>query len=142
MMEEKNMKQRPFLDKSNKPAEQSLQSSLGNAYPYYESVIDIAAAFLHEWTFSRSSGWILKVNDRKKALFYLIPLKDAFKISLTMRESERAALLRDKDLAEMLAAISSSKKYAEGFALQFVIADEKGFKSFELFIRKLITMRL
>jgi len=141
-MEEKNMKLRPFLDKSNKPAEPSLRSSLGNAYSYYESAIDIAAAFWHEWTFSRSSGWILKVHDRKKALFYLIPLKDALKISLTMRESERAALLRDKELAGMHAAISSSRKYAEGFALQFAIADEQGFRSFELFIRKLIAIRL
>jgi hypothetical protein len=97
---------------------------------------------LHEWTFSQSSGWILKVHDRKKALFYLIPLKDGLKISLTMRESERAALLRDKELAGMHTAISSSKKYAEGFALQFGLADEKGFRSFELFIRKLIAIRL
>jgi hypothetical protein len=130
------------LDKSKKPAEQSLRSSLGNAYSYYESAIDIAASYLHEWIFTKSSGWMLKMHDRKKALFYLIPLKDALKISLTMRESERAALLSDKELAGMHAAISSSRKYAEGFALQFAIGDEKGFRSFELFIRKMIAIRL
>jgi len=40
--------------------------------------------------YSRGNGWILKVADMEKALYYLIPLVDGIEISLTIRDSERA----------------------------------------------------
>ncbi len=63
-----------FLEKANKPAEQTLPLALGDAYVFYTRAVELASAFSQAWTFSKSSGWMLKVYDRKKALFYLIPL--------------------------------------------------------------------
>lgn len=136
-----NMSERPFLDKSNNPTEQTLPAALGGMYIYYEKIISMAGSYLQEWTFTKSSGWMLKLYDRKKALLYLIPLKDGFKISLTIREGERDVFLRDDELVMMHDKISSSKKYTEGFALQFNIASEREFRPLELFIQKLITIR-
>jgi hypothetical protein len=84
---------------------------------------------------------MLKIYDRKKALLYLIPLNDGFKISLAIRENERETFLRDNELGIMHDKISSSKKYTEGFALQFDIANKNEFQPVELFIRKLIVIR-
>jgi hypothetical protein len=133
--------ERPFLDESIKPTEQAIQAVLGNVYANYKEVIGLVSSYLKEWTFTKSGGWMLKIHDRKKALLYLIPLNDGFKISLTMRENEREAFLRDAELETMHAQISSSKKYAEGYALQFAVDDQNEFQPLELFIWKLIAIR-
>ena len=100
------MTERPFLDKSNKPTEQTIQATLGSTYIYYKKVVGLASSYLQEWTFTKSSGWMLKLYDRKKALFYLIPLKNGFKLSLTIRDEERDAFLCDDELAVMRDKIS------------------------------------
>ena len=135
------MEERPFIEKSSKPTEQALQIALRSTYAFYKDVLDLANSFLQEWAFTTSGGWMLKVYDRKKALFYLIPLNDRFKISLTLRENEREAFLLDDELKMLHDKISLSKKYVEGFALQFEITDKNEFRSLELFIRKLIELR-
>jgi hypothetical protein len=135
------MEERLFLDRSSKPTEPTIQSSMGNAYIYYRKVLDIVTSYSQGWNFTKSSGWMLKVYDQKKALFYLIPLKDGLKISLTIRENERVAFLQDDELKIMHNAIASSRKYMEGFALQFNIEDEKGYDIIEFFLRKLIGIR-
>lgn len=135
------MNKRPFLDKANKPTEQSIQSTLGSMFNYFQKIIGLTNSYSQEWTFTKSSGWMLKIYDRKKALLYLIPLKEGFKISLTIREGERNAFLRDDELEGMHDKISSSKKYSEGFALQFDVANKNDFQPSELFITKLIAIR-
>jgi hypothetical protein len=135
------MMERPFLDKSIQPTEPAMQDALGNTYPYYKKVTGLSSSYAQEWTFTKSGGWMLKIYDRKKALLYLIPLTDGFKISLAIRENEREAFLNDDELAIMHDKISASKKYSEGFTLQFDIADESEFQTMELFLRKLIAIR-
>jgi predicted transposase YbfD/YdcC len=135
------MEERPFIEKSIKPTDQTIQATLRSTYIYYKNVVDLASSFSQEWTFSNSGGWMLKVYDRKTALFYLIPLNDSLKISLTIRKNEQEAFLRDDELKMLHDKISSSKKYIEGFALQFEIANKNEFQSLELFIRKLIALR-
>lgn len=135
------MEERPFKDKANKPTEQAIQAVLGNVYPFYGQALDMAHSFKRTWTFTKSSGWLLKVHDAKKALFYLIILRDGLKISLTIRENERNAFLQDDELTIWHDAIAASKKYQEGFALQFDIMNEETFQRFALFMKKLVIMR-
>ena len=84
---------------------------------------------------------MLKVYDRKKALYYLIPLHKGLKINLTMREIERERFMQGDGLADLHDAITSARKFPEGFALQFDIATGEDFQSFELFVQKLIAER-
>ena len=136
------MTERPFLDQSNKPTEQAIQVALGSTYTDYKKVIGLVSAYSETWTFTKSSGWMLKIYDRKKALLYVIPLHNAFKISLTIRENERDAFLDDDELGIIHDQISLSKKVSEGFALQFEIANENDFQPVALFITKLIGLRI
>lgn len=135
------MNERPFPDKSIKPTAKTLQSALGRAYAYYEKLLALAGSNSCEWNFTESSGWIFKVYDSRKALFYLIPLYGGFKISLALRGDERDAFLCDAELRLMHDRISSSKKYPEGFALQFDIGGKKEFQPLGLFVTKLIALR-
>jgi hypothetical protein len=132
---------RPFLDKSNEPTDQTLQAALGNKYADYKNVIELTSSYLHEWVFTESGGWMLKIHDRDKTLLHFIPYKERFKISLTISAEERDSFLRDKELAGLHYKISSSKKFVEGFALQFDTANMTELQRSDLVIQKLITIR-
>ena len=51
---------RPFLDKTNPPSEQRLQSVLADVFVFYTRACELADAFSQDWAFSKSSGWMLK----------------------------------------------------------------------------------
>lgn len=135
------MEERPFLDENSKPTEDTLKIVLGNAYIYYETLMNIADSFSKDWNFFKSSGWMLKVHDRKKALFYIVSLKNEFKISISIRENERKAFLKDDELKMIHNMIKSAKQYREGFALRFNVDDDGYFKIIESLIKKLIAIR-
>jgi hypothetical protein len=132
---------RPFQDKSEKPSEQAMQAALGNMYEYYKEILELANAYSSEWVFTKSSGWMLKVFDRSKALLYIIPLFDSLRVSMAIRENERDAFLLDSELEILHETISISKKYQEGFALRFDVSSNNEFEPLEILIRKLIKLR-
>jgi hypothetical protein len=103
--------------------------------------MEVANSFLRDWNFSKASGWMLKVHDKKKALFYLIPLKNEFKISMAIRENERKSFLKDNELEVIHNMITSAKKYKEGYALRFDVKNNEDFKIIKLLIEKLIDIR-
>ncbi len=135
------MNDRPFINKSIKPDDKAIQSALKKTYSYYKKIMLLAESYSHEWSFSKSSGWMLKIYNKNKALFYFIPLTDSFKISMAIRENEREAFLNDSELEALQDRIFSAKKYSEGYALQFDISNKKDFHPLELLIIKLIALR-
>jgi hypothetical protein len=135
------MEEKVFLDKKDKPTERTLAVSLGKAHGFYKKILEITSQFPREWVFTKSGGWMLNIHDRKKALLYLIPLKNQLKASMTIRESERAALLEDKSLSDLHDSMQNAKKFVEGFALQFLIGNSREYKLFENFIMKVIALR-
>ena len=132
---------RPFLDDNSKPTEDALKHVLENTYEYYERLIDIADSFIMDWNFSKTSGWMLKAHDKKKALFYIIPLKNEFKITMAIRENERKTFLKDNELKMIHSKIKSAKQYREGFALRFNVNDGEIFEVIESLIKKLTAIR-
>lgn len=136
------MQERPFMDKDAKPTDEKLKQTMGDSYSNYAELMEITDSFLKDWNFSKSSGWMLKVHDKKKALFYLIPLEGEFKISMAIREHERNIFLEDNELKLIHDMIKSSKKYREGYALRFDIKNDDNFKILSLLIKKLINLRI
>jgi len=88
------LNERPFMDSANEPARETIKTALGELFTCYEEITGLAGTFSQEWNFSKSSGWMLKVFDARKALFYLIPLNGGFKVSMAIRENEREAFCK------------------------------------------------
>jgi len=132
---------RPFREKSRKPTASAVAAVLGAAAPHHADLVRMTADFAHDWNHSKASGWMLKVHDGKKALFYVLPLTGCFRVTLTVRPDERTALTKDAALAEMHESLRAAKKYAEGYALRFDIADTASFAGFTTFIRRVIALR-
>lgn len=135
------MEQRPFIDKSVQPDELLLKNALGKAYKFYIELDNLTASFKKDWDYSKSSGWMQKVHDGKKALYYFIPLKGAFIISLAVREQEKDDFLTMKSLAALHDELKAAKKYSEGYALKFQVADAASFSACQLLIGSLVEKR-
>jgi hypothetical protein len=136
------LEEKLFLDKSVKPTIEAMETGLGETYRYYEKINDLLPLYPKEWAFSKSSGWMCKYHDKKKALFYLIPFKSQFKISLTIREHEKEIMLKERSLSlSILDKIESAKKYSEGYAIQLYVTNGKDYSVFEDLIKKLISLR-
>ncbi|MFS4493508.1 DUF3788 family protein [Maribacter sp. 2308TA10-17] len=135
------MDNRPFSDKVLKPSKDSLKKVLGKGNDLYDELNNLTLRFKKDWNFSKSSGWMQKVHDGKKALYYFIPLNDSFLISLTLREHEKIDFLSDDDLYDLHDQIKTAKKYSEGYALRFLIDDIASFSKFITLIKKLIEKR-
>ena len=132
---------RPFKEQSPKPSAELLEKALGKTFPFYEALLQLTGHFSAEWNHSKTSGWMLKVSDRKKALFYLVPLENGFRVNLTVREAEKAMLLKEKSLSGLHEQLFGAKKYAEGFLLQFAVTDRKSAKILLDFLGKLVEIR-
>ena len=134
------MVERVFFDESTKPSEKSLRAALGDFYNNFKDIMDISDSFSKDWNFSKRSGWMLKVHDKKKALFYVIPIKNKFIVSMTIRDNERIKYINDLELKKIHDKLLTAKKYKEGFLLRFKTNDDD-YETFELLIRKLIHCR-
>ena len=132
---------RPFKEKSPKPTAPLLKEVLGSTFSFFEQLLQLAAKQSIEWNHSKTSGWMLKAGDRKKALFYLVPLENSFRVNLTMREAEKEMLLTEKSLSYLHEQLRTAKKYAEGFLLQFEVSDAPSAKKLLVFLAKLLEIR-
>lgn len=135
------MAERPFGDKNNKPTTESLKTILQDAFKYYLDISKVTKSFLHEWNYSKSSGWIEKVHKNKKALYYLIPLENSFKISMAIREKELSSITHDETMKYYHQLLRDAKKYSEGFNVQFEINNNEDYENAFRFIESIITQR-
>ena len=135
------MKRRLFTDPGVVPTENLLREQLGHAMRFYTSIIAASHNYPKQWQHNRGNGWILKVHDSRKALFYLIAFDEGIEISLTVRDVERAHFLKNKELEKVYPRLEAGTKYAEGYALRFEIENETDCKAVSCFLAELIKLR-
>ena len=135
------MKRRLFTDADVTPTEALLRKQLGKAIEYYMAVVSKSGDYRKQWHYSRGNGWILKVDDMHKALYYLIAFDEGIEISLTVRDGERAAFLENKEFVTLSPQLEAATKYSEGYALRFEIESSEECKSVTRFLTELMKMR-
>jgi hypothetical protein len=135
------MKKRLFVDADVRPTETLLRKKLGSAMDYYTSILGSSGGYRKEWQYSRGNGWILKVDDMRKALYYLIAFEEGIEISLTVRDNEREGFLNSFEVGTLHPQIRAATKYSEGWALRFEIESAAQCKSVLTFLRELMKIR-
>jgi hypothetical protein len=135
------MNRRLFTDENVTPTEALLRKQLGQGMDYYISILSKSGEYRKQWHFSRGNGWILKVADVHKALYYMIPMEDGIEISLTIRDGERAEFLKNGKFGKLCPQLESAIKYSEGYALRFGIGSSPDCKSAAMFLTELMMMR-
>ena len=132
---------RAFTDKADRPDDNSIAQVLDLSYAYYRQLLALPVGHKAVWQFSGSSGWMQKVFDSKKALFYVIPHLGSYMVSLTVREAEREDMLLDKRLTFAHAQLQNARKFSEGYHLLFEVKDESAHLQSMQFLSTLIYIR-
>jgi hypothetical protein len=135
------MTERPFLGRDQKPGAAALELTLGPAFVFYRDFTGLCGGFKQEWAHSKGSGWMLKVSDGKKALCFVIPLDDSFRVSMAIREAEHSALLESADMADSRDLLASARKFAEGYSVVFAVATDPAYEHCRRFVCRIIELR-
>ena len=132
---------RVFMDAAQQPTDASVSEALGEAREFFDRILALTGDFAATWGFTKGSGWALKVADKKKALLYVVPLADMFRLSMTLRELERDELLGRKALESLHPAMREARKFSEGYALYFAIDGPDECGQVELLVSAVIALR-
>jgi len=132
---------RPFGNPGFEPTEDGLERTLGAAIGPFDVIRGLSADFAQEWTFYRGSGWMMRIHDGHKSLAYVVPLRNAFKLSMAIREAERDALLADAAVAPLHETLSAARKLPEGYALAFDVDADSDFAPLRALFEKLVAAR-
>jgi hypothetical protein len=135
------MTERPFIGLDQMPDDDTLERALNSAFAFYRDLIDLCSGFKREWVHTKGGGWMLKVADRKKALCYVIPLEDSFRVSMAIRESEHLALRTSDDMSEYEDLLDSARKFSEGYSIVFDVNTDSSYGHCKRFLERIIAAR-
>lgn len=80
------------------------------------------APLTEEWVFSgRKHGWALRMKRRDRAVLYLKPLEQSFRVSLALGPRAVESARRSKLSAPILRLIDEAVQYPEGKAVRLEI---------------------
>lgn len=74
-------------------------------------------------------------------MFYLTPLENEFKISMTIKENERYSFMQDDALKDVNSLFLTAKKFENDYSVQFSVKNADECELIKRFIQKLITIR-
>lgn len=130
-----------FSDPGVQPDELSLKQAFGKAFPYFQALERMTQDFSHEWKFYPKSGWSYKTGNKKKALFYLKPLKGGFTVSMAIREGEKEHLMSSGLPSALIEQLRKAEKFPEGFPVRLSVSNESEFKPLREILDILIPVR-
>ncbi len=123
------MEEKVLVDKTVFPADEVLKPVLGHAFVFYEDLQRKTDDYTQEWNFTgKKSGWNLKIVKKNKALLWLFPYRDFFRVAFALREHEKSVVLRSDLNEEYKNLLMASKKYKEGYALRIDVNNEDSYR--------------
>jgi len=124
------------------PDDPELKKTLKGALPAYMEILTLIDGFSREWKFyGPRLGWLLKVTQKGKALFYLTPEDGSFRLGLAVRDKEKEVLLNSKLPAKAKDELAHAKRYPEGHPLKLQVKKESDMRTVRLVIGILKAMR-
>jgi len=132
---------RPFAYKNIRPDIPVLKKIMNDSFLFYEELMSLTSSYKKEWNFSNQSGWMQKISKKGKALCYLIPLEKSYLISLTLRENERAVLVKVKELKKLHRNLNDGIPYKEGIAVKIQVNDVDSNRLSSLLISNIMKLR-
>lgn len=112
-----------FPDESTAPTEAELNAILGpDAARIEELVTRLRArrpAVTTEWKYSDRSGWYRVYLLKDRRVFYLVPKRDGFRVSLILGDKALGDLQRGPLARRVTTLLKSAKRYPEGTAFTF-----------------------
>ncbi|MDP4261170.1 MAG: DUF3788 domain-containing protein [Bacteroidota bacterium] len=132
-----------FTNKAKAPTEKDLVNALGNAYLLWQDIFNFVylkyPAATNEWNFpGEKYGWSFRIKDKKRAIIYLLPRDQFFKVALVFGQKAFEEIIASKVSAKIKRELESAKVYAEGRGIRLEVKDKKILKD----ITRLIEIKL
>jgi len=118
-----------FTNKSQHPSDLELKERVGRSFQLLEKTLTSLQAEYEgvsaEWKFSKTSGWYVTYNRKKKRLFYLFPTEGDFTVKLVFNDKCLTQIGKGSFPRYVTEMIENAKKYPEGTLCVF---DKDNFK--------------
>lgn len=130
-----------FKDKNKMPGDDDLNQALGETselwfdlkkyvYQKYPKAKDL-------WSYSKA-GWSYRINDKKRAVIYLLPRDQFFKAAFVFGQKATDKILESNISEDIKNALREAKVYAEGRGIRIDVKNNEIIKD----IRELIDIKL
>lgn len=112
-----------FPDPQQAPADDQLKSVLGPAFRPLDAVLAAVTQLCPDatvaWQFSKQAGWYRVALRKKRRLFYLVPKRGDFRLSLILGGRAIASLKEGPQSRAVVRLLKTAKRYPEGTAFEF-----------------------
>jgi len=118
-----------FTDKNLKPMETDLSDKLGAKYELWNRIYNMVFSKypggLAEWNYpGKNYGWGFRIKDKKRAIIYLLPRDQYFKVAFVFGDKAVKEIMESKVSDEIKLSISKATKYAEGRGIRIDVKDD------------------
>ncbi len=131
-----------FMDKSLLPNDSLLKSAIGESYTLWSQVrnfvLEKYPGAKEEWNFpGKKYGWSFRIKDKKRAIIYLLPRENYFKVAFVFGQKATGQIMEDSIDQEIKTKLSNAKVYAEGRGIRIDV-NESNLQD----IKKLVEIKL
>ncbi len=118
-----------FTDKKNIPSQNELKDSLGNTYHLWKLIEETVhrryPASLDEWNYpGEKYGWSFRLKDKKRAILYLLPRDQYFKVAFVFGQKATDAIMKSGISDTIKTELENARVYAEGRGIRIDINNE------------------
>ncbi len=108
-----------FTDKTVEPTQKDLQKELGSLYPLWEQIAESVREKYpnpkEEWNYpGKKYGWSFRLKDKKRAIIYLLPRKNFFKVAFVFGQKASDQIMASNITQVIKEDLANAKKYVEG----------------------------
>jgi hypothetical protein len=119
-----------FIDKAENPTEDELTAALGPAKVLWDQLIARLASECdvtgQEWnSYSRKSGWALRLQAKKRNILYLAPCRGSFRVAFVLGDKAVLAARQSKLPRKIVKIVEEGKRYPEGTAVRLEVTGAK-----------------
>ncbi len=119
-----------FMDKALKPDSTELQKALGIKYYLWMDIRDYVfekyPKATEEWNYPGAKyGWSFRIKDKKRAIVYLLPSEQSFRVALVFGEKATHQALESLISPSIKKEIEAAPVYAEGRGFRIDVANEQ-----------------
>jgi hypothetical protein len=136
------MGRRVFTDQDVTPNDTLLRKQLGTKIAFFTNILKTSTELSKKWQFINGNGWLLKVDDNYKVLYYLIACDDGIIVNLTVNDIEMNSFRKNEELNKVHNVLSHATKYLGGYAISFDIKNIEESRSVAEFLSTHIKERL
>jgi hypothetical protein len=130
-----------FTDKDKMPDNNDLEESLGDTYLLWQMIKEYVILKypkgLENWSCSKY-GWSFRINDKKRAIIYLLPRDKFFKVAFVFGQKATDLIMQSQISNEIKKELESARVYAEGRGIRIDIKSDLQIKD----IKGLIDIKL